>query len=875
MPLVGLIERAIRDWPLRRKIWLLPVVAGVALAAIVLVTTVIAIVDYSRLQTMRQQSFPSLERTERLRGALDGIQDELSSAVVTHEVDRLTVADSLQSEFLATLAAITSITPAEAPEFELLRRDFQNYYFAARATTRLQLAGQSGDSVRSALNAISRLYGSISRDVAAANQADEQDITNSFQRDVTLHRIGWLVNGVVTLLCIAVLSIIAIALTRAVTASLKAAITVASEVAAGNMAVEISDASDDEAGQLLRAMRDMVAYLSEMSSIAARIAEGDTSVELGERSEHDQFGAAFAAMISYLGQMTVVAERLGAGDLTVAITPRSPHDRFGIAFASTLERSTAHIAGLRNTQARLLLALDVTSVRIWEWDLEDDEITGLSSVLRSSTESMSASSFLASIDPADRPRVTAAFAEASRSGGEFEVAFRVQRTNEQARWLSTRGCTVNNATRSGRRLLVAAQDITDSKQTEDTLRRQGLVFEMIKDAVLVVNADDRILDANPAATTIFGHPRSTLVGKVRPVWDYMGDGAKLLIEEPLRLHGKWEGELSLPRSDGRSSVVQAIVQSVYDQRGDLVANICIASDLSEQRQLERELMQAHKLEAIGSLAAGIAHEINTPTQYVGDNVSFLAGGLRAYSELHVHTRRLMDAARSNEALAPLVLDLVASERSLDIEYLSTEWPVAATQAREGIERIAEIVRAMKDFSHPGAIAKVNIDLNAAIRITATVCRNEWKYVADLRLDLDETIPRVACLPGEVQQVILNLIVNAAQAIGTAPKTEQATAGVIVVSTRAIPGWVEIRVSDNGPGIPDAVRARVFDAFFTTKGVGKGTGQGLSLAYNAITVKHQGTITVESVEGEGATFIVRLPAQPVAPMEGDVVEATAA
>jgi signal transduction histidine kinase len=165
---------------------------------------------------------------------------------------------------------------------------------------------------------------------------------------------------------------------------------------------------------------------------------------------------------------------------------------------------------------------------------------------------------------------------------------------------------------------------------------------------------------------------------------------------------------------------------------------------------------------------------------------------------------------------------------------------------------------MKDFSGAGTIDKVKIDLNAAVSHTVTMCRNEWQYVAGLTLDLDPNLPRVPCMPGDIQQVILSLVVNAAQAIEGAPRDVGKAEGSIAVSTREHADAVEIRVADNGPGIPASIRAKIFDPFFTTKEAGKGTGQGLALAYNVVAVKHHGSITVESKEGHGTTFIVRLP-----------------
>jgi signal transduction histidine kinase len=195
---------------------------------------------------------------------------------------------------------------------------------------------------------------------------------------------------------------------------------------------------------------------------------------------------------------------------------------------------------------------------------------------------------------------------------------------------------------------------------------------------------------------------------------------------------------------------------------------------------------------------------------------------------------------------------------VDPEYLCDEIPKAVAQSLEGIERVATIVRAMKEFSHPGVDDMHAIDLNRAVESTATVCRNEWKYVAELELELDANLPPVQCLAGEVNQVVLNMIVNAAHAIGDVVGDGARGKGRITIRTRAVAEQVEIEVEDTGKGMPENVRSRVFDPFFTTKGVGKGTGQGLSIAHNVIIKKHSGTIEVHSEEGVGTRFVIRIP-----------------
>lgn len=286
--------------------------------------------------------------------------------------------------------------------------------------------------------------------------------------------------------------------------------------------------------------------------------------------------------------------------------------------------------------------------------------------------------------------------------------------------------------------------------------------------------------------------------------------------------------------------------------------------LADLRTTQAMLIQAEKLESIGQLAAGIAHEINTPVQYVTDNSTFLESAfddlLRAFDELEA-LARVTDTGRVDDVV-----------READITFLREEIPLALAQSHEGLARVSEIVRAMKDFSHPGSEVAA-ADLNHAIESTVTVSRNEWKYVAAVEVQLDPTLPAVRCHEGQIKQVVLNMVVNAAHAIGEAG--HDPSTGRIVVTT----GWdgdrARISVSDNGCGMPPEVRARIFDPFFTTKEVGRGTGQGLSVAHRIVGA-HAGRILVDSTQGVGTTFTLDLPVDgPAAEADADAGDADVA
>jgi signal transduction histidine kinase len=293
-------------------------------------------------------------------------------------------------------------------------------------------------------------------------------------------------------------------------------------------------------------------------------------------------------------------------------------------------------------------------------------------------------------------------------------------------------------------------------------------------------------------------------------------------------------------------------------------NAQLVKEIANCERVQQELVRAQKLESIGHLAAGIAHEINTPAQFVGDNIRFLQESFADIDNLLGKFQKLIAAVRQGSVSEEMLTDAEAAVRQADVDYLTAEAPKAILQSLEGIERVANIVRAMKEFSHPGTGHKQSVDVNRAIQSTLMVSRSEWKYVATLVTHFAPDLPLVPCLPGEFNQVILNLVINAAQAIGAVVGESAAGKGTITISTRRRDTWAEIEITDTGTGIPAEVREHVFDPFFTTKDVGKGTGQGLTIAHSIVVTKHGGRIWFESEVGHGTTFVVQLPlAEPSA------------
>jgi len=279
------------------------------------------------------------------------------------------------------------------------------------------------------------------------------------------------------------------------------------------------------------------------------------------------------------------------------------------------------------------------------------------------------------------------------------------------------------------------------------------------------------------------------------------------------------------------------------------------NEMQERERMAIELRLAQKLESVGRLAAGIAHEINTPIQYVGDSVSFLQSAEADLAKLRTEYRRAIGRLVDHEPGAAVLADLQGLESSLDLEFLIQEIPKAFERTRDGVERVAAIVRAMKEFAHPDSAQHDYADLNHALATTLTVARTEYKYHAEVETRFGE-LPLVNCNVGELNQVFLNLIVNAAHALAESGK--DACTGRITIVTAAAGDQVTIAVTDNGCGIPQENLDKVFDPFFTTKAVGRGTGQGLAIARSIVAEKHGGRIDVQSVVGAGTTFTLRLP-----------------
>ncbi len=606
----------------------------------------------------------------------------------------------------------------------------------------------------------------------------------------------------------------------------------------------------------------------------------------------------FTALLIAIAIVAFYAHSITMSSLSVSTITSVGFGTLGLAlFIALLHRRFSRLtAELASTERRYRELVESANMVVWS---SDTQMRRFSFVNREAEALLGyptdrwlsdASFWNEHIHPEDRDLFASRVAQSQLGAANGPFEHRMISARDETVWVRTALRVVTTA--SGREIFGLTLNITEQKRAEKAFQHERRLFEALMDAcpdcIYFKDLDSRFVRINKAEAALFGlSDPGEAIGKSdadffsaphaeqaradeqkiiktgQPLVDFeeaetWPDGRITWVSTTKMPRREANGEICGTIGISRSITERKLVQQRLQERTQelMKSNARLQREIKERRLLEAQLLHAQKLESIGQLAAGIAHEINTPIQYVSDNCRFLGDSFERLAFVLNEYSNLLEAARRTKFSPDVVQAVDACIEAADLPYLIGEIPLAIGQSNEGIERVARIVRAMKEFSHPGSKEMRVIDLNRAIENTLIVCRNEWKLVADTEVELDSTLPPVSCLADELNQVILNLVVNAAHAIGDTGKKD--VKGKITVSTRRKGELVEIRVKDDGTGIPKEIQSRIFDPFFTTKEVGRGTGQGLAIARDVVVKKHGGSLTFETEKNAGTTFIITLP-----------------
>ncbi|MCS7468474.1 ATP-binding protein [Stieleria sp. ICT_E10.1] len=485
------------------------------------------------------------------------------------------------------------------------------------------------------------------------------------------------------------------------------------------------------------------------------------------------------------------------------------------------------------------------------------------------------------IDPDLQVVICTAFSDHSWS----EIARRLGRTDKllvlkkpfdeiEAVQLATSLCEKRRLLDEHRRALSELTKTVVSQQSklESAHQNAEVLIDSISSILVCLDRDHRVTRWNPHAENTFDIKADDAIGSTLgelPIaWS---DAAKLesLLQADSSQNPQHD-EIQFVDRCGEKRTLDIRISPLSDAAS--AAMLVVATDVTRQRFIQAQLDQSRRLESVGQLAAGVAHEINTPMQYIGDNVRYVAKTIDRLSQLLDCLPAFVDESVSDAELIELRKSLDGFDNAHKVRTAIEQMPDALVDSIDGVEAVSKIVAAMKELSHPGTGKRSQLCINHVLQSTIAVARNEWKYVAEIQTDLDDQLLPIDGLPSELNQAFLNIIINASHAIGDRTERHELDKGVIAIGTRDLGDAVQITISDNGGGIPAAIRKRVFEPFFTTKDVGKGTGQGLAIAHSVIVQKHHGKLWFDVDDGIGTTFTIQIPR---CPQPAAVVESTGA
>ncbi|MGB7345860.1 MAG: ATP-binding protein [Pirellulaceae bacterium] len=466
-------------------------------------------------------------------------------------------------------------------------------------------------------------------------------------------------------------------------------------------------------------------------------------------------------------------------------------------------------------------------------------------------------------DITDRLGVTDQLLILKKPFDEIEIVQLARSLSEKRRLIASSRLRMNELQQ-----LVESQD----QKLQLAHKDAEILIDSLSSVLISLDESGVVSRWNPVASETFGISSESAIGEklsYLPIdwlnWPALSD----VLRDAVDVQHK-NVEIQFKDQQGMLNTLDATICPILNDATSK-ARLILASDMTVQKAMRSQLDQAQRLESVGQLAAGVAHEINTPMQYVGDNIRFVAKSIDRVMPLLDCLKVLADRNATDEQLREvrglIPESVTASKLTATLEQI----PEALQDSIDGVEQVSKIVAAMKEFSHPGTDQKAPVCINHILQSTITVAKNEWKYIADMTTHFDDDLIKVDALPSELNQAFLNLVVNASHAIGDRVAAGDYPKGQITITTRADGDHAEITIQDNGGGIPSSARKRVFEPFFTTKDVGKGTGQGLAIAFNVIVKKHGGQLTFDVQESEGTTFKILLPFQSVDVLEVDNLE----
>ena len=434
--------------------------------------------------------------------------------------------------------------------------------------------------------------------------------------------------------------------------------------------------------------------------------------------------------------------------------------------------------------------------------------------------------------------------------------------------LATSLCEKRRLLEESVRKMESLEHVVDEQAAELQAAHENAetLIQSISSVLISLDGMGQVSRWNAVAAEVFGLRKQDVVGRSfmhLPIqWTEPDSVMNLLLELE-------RGEVQFETSCNQVVTLDMHVCRILGEPAE-TGKLIVANDVTRQKSLQSQLDQAQRLESVGQLAAGVAHEINTPMQYIGDNVRYVAKTLQRMNTVLDCLPALVDESISDDDLIELRNSVANTVVPRKVKSALRQIPEALADSIEGVEAVSRIVAAMKEFSHPGSDNRAEVAINHILESTITVARNEWKYVAEVETDFEDNLPGIPAFSSELNQAFLNIIVNAAHAIGDRVERGDFDKGRIRIATRHNEEFVVVTIQDNGGGIPEHVRNRVFEPFFTTKDVGKGTGQGLAIAHSVVTSKHGGGLSFDVEEGIGTTFIIQLPLHPEEEQAEEVV-----